>query len=312
MTKLPWLVVPVLVASMAVGFSIHYLQTKQPTAPSIDVLAPTPTPLPSSTPEPTTTPTPTPIPTLAPTPKPTSPPAVSGPPGTGLSNITVATEKGNFAATVLAVDLSTAKMVTDTANDDDCTNGCNTLSLQDFVTRNGGFAGVNGSYFCPDSYAECSSKSNSFDSPIYNSRLHKWINGGHLGWNGLSLLYTDGGGATYHQNSTDYPSAPESAIINYPGLVNGGSVQIDDNQSGLSDKQKAVGTKVGIGMVNSKKIIVVVAKNVNMQQFAYVFKALGATGALNLDTGGSTALYNNGYIYGPGRALPNAIIFSRR
>ena len=50
-----------------------------------------------------------------------------------------------------------------------------------------------------------------------------------------------------------------------------------------------------------------------MQEFAYVFKTLGAKGALNLDTGGSTALYYNGrYVVGPGRQLPNAIIFVRR
>jgi len=50
-----------------------------------------------------------------------------------------------------------------------------------------------------------------------------------------------------------------------------------------------------------------------MQQFAHVFKSLGATGALNLDTGGSAALYNSGrYVVGPGRDLPNAIIFAKK
>jgi hypothetical protein len=39
---------------------------------------------------------------------------------------------------------------------------------------------------------------------------------------------------------------------------------------------------------------------------------MGATGALNLDSGGSMAIYNGGrYIIGPGRNLPNAIIFAR-
>jgi exopolysaccharide biosynthesis protein len=59
--------------------------------------------------------------------------------------------------------------------------------------------------------------------------------------------------------------------------------------------------------------MVVAAQSVTMQQFAYVFKSLGATGALNLDHGGSTALYYGGrYIYGPGRAIPNAIIFATK
>ena len=123
----------------------------------------------------------------------------------------------------------------------------------------------------------------------------------------------DGSGVQYRQNSTQYPGSPDAAIINYPGLVDGGNVQIDDNQSGLSDKQKSKNTKVGIGTRNSQNIMAVVAYNVNMNEFAHVFKALGATGALNLDTGGSAALYHNGrYIIGPGRDLPNAIIFTRR
>ncbi len=310
MSKLPWLLIPIVVAALAVGVSVQYL--KSPVAPKVDILQPTPFPTFTPTPSPTSIPTPTITVAATVTPRPTSPPAVSGPPGTGISTITVATEKGNFKATVLGVDLGSSRMITDTSEDNDCTNGCKTLSLAEFVSRNGGFAGVNGSYFCPDTYTDCANKTNTFDSPIYNSRLHKWINGSHLGWSGLSLVYVDRGTAVYHQNSTDYPSNPEAAIVNYPGLVNGGSVQIDDNQSGLSDKQRAVGTKVGIGVVSSSKIIVVVAQNVNMQQFAYVFKALGATGALNLDTGGSTALYSGGYIYGPGRGLPNAIIFARR
>jgi exopolysaccharide biosynthesis protein len=42
----------------------------------------------------------------------------------------------------------------------------------------------------------------------------------------------------------------------------------------------------------------------------YVFKALGADYALNLDGGGSSALYFGGYKVGPGRNLPNAIVFT--
>ena len=58
--------------------------------------------------------------------------------------------------------------------------------------------------------------------------------------------------------------------------------------------------------------MIVIERSVTMQEFAYVFKSLGATGALNLDDGGSTALYYNGrYLAGPGRALPNAVIFAR-
>jgi hypothetical protein len=205
-------------------------------------------------------------------------------------------------------------MVTDTGNDSDCGNGCTALPLSEYISRNGGFAGVNGSYFCPDSYPDCASKTNSYDFPVFNTRQAHWINGGNLGWGERrAMVYADGSGAHYLQNANSFGGGLTAGVVNYPGLLSGGTVQIDDNQSGLSDKQRAVGTKVGIGVRSSQNVMVVIAKNVNMQQFAYVFKALGADGALNLDTGGSTALFSGGrYIYGPGRNMPNAIIFAPR
>jgi len=280
--------------------------------PTITVTpTPTPTITPTSTPKPAQPATPKPTPAKTGTPKPSVAP-VSGPPGAGYSTITVATEKGNFSASVLSIDLNSARMITDTGNDSDCADNCTAMSLADYVARNGGFAGVNGTYFCPPEYPECASKKNSFDFSVYNTRLGKWINQGMLSWGNRAIVYFDGGGAHYQQNAAGFGGGLTAGIVNYPGLVSGGQVQIDDNQSGLSDKQRSVGTKVGIGVRGSKNIMVVIGRSVNMQQFAYIFKSLGADGALNIDDGGSTALYYNGsYKAGPGRALPNAVIFAR-
>jgi hypothetical protein len=273
-------------------------------------------PIPKSTITPSPSPISTLVPTIAPTVIPTAKPTlspVSGPPGTGLSTINVHTEKGDFTATVLSVDLGSSKMITDTGNDSDCATNCNVFNLQTYVTRNNGFAGVNGTYFCPSTYPDCASKTNSYDFSVYNTRLNHWINQGMLSWNSRAMVYTDGSGAHYLQNASSFGGGLNAGLTNYPGLVDGGNVQIDDSQSGLSDKQKSVGTKVGIGVRSTNTIMVVVALNVNMQQFAYVFKSLGASGALNLDTGGSTALYNGGhYVYGPGRDIPNAIVFANK
>jgi len=49
--------------------------------------------------------------------------------------------------------------------------------------------------------------------------------------------------------------------------------------------------------------------NATMQDSAKVLKALGMDNAMNLDEGGSTALWSGGYKLGPGRNLPNAILF---
>lgn len=279
---------------------------KESTISAVRNISPSPilTATPTATPSPKPTVTPTAIITIAPTSKPTAPSS----PGSG----NIVTEKGNFSASVYNFDLNGVKMVTDTANETDCAQDCPTLSLQDYVTRNSCFAGVNGSYFCPDSYPECSDKKNSFDFPVYNSKLSRWINQGNLFWNNRSIVYFDGSGAHYLQNARDFNGSILAGITNYPGILADGNVQIDDNQSGLSDKQKAKGTKVGIGVKDNKNVMVVIAQNVNMQEFGYIFKSLGAKGALNLDTGGSTALYFDGkYLAGPGRNLPNAVLFCR-
>ena len=45
---------------------------------------------------------------------------------------------------------------------------------------------------------------------------------------------------------------------------------------------------------------------------AKVLKALGVDNALGLDQGGSTALWSGGYKAGPGRNIPNALLFVRK
>jgi exopolysaccharide biosynthesis protein len=52
--------------------------------------------------------------------------------------------------------------------------------------------------------------------------------------------------------------------------------------------------------------------NASMQDSAKVLKALGLDNALNLDQGGSTALWYGGYKAGPGRNMPNALLFVRK
>jgi len=301
-------------ALVAIGsfFGINNINIDNKAVTLVPTIIPTSTlvPTPFNSPTPTEKP-PTPLPTKVPVPTLL---LHKGPPSSGLSTINVSTEKGVFTATVLSLDLGSVRVITDTANDNDCATNCQVASLAAFVSKNGGFAGVNGSYFCPASYPDCSSKTNSFDFPVYNTRLGHWINSDKLSWSERrAIFYIDGSGAHYQNNSAGFSGGLNAGIINYPGLVDGGNVQIDENQSGLSDKQKSVGTKVGIGLRDSSHVMVLIAKNVNMHQFAYVFKALGATGALNLDTGGSTALINSGrYVYGPGRDLPNAIIFASK
>lgn len=253
--------------------------------------SPTPTSTPTSTPTPTATPTPSPaggpIPTAAPTPKPSALPASSSQSSIG-------------SATVLTYDLGSTTVVTDTAIDGDCTNDCATKPLAQYISENGGKAGMNGTYFCPPDYASCAGKVNSFDFPVWNNRHKKWINADKLFWDGRGMMVFRGGSAQFFScaKCSGAPSDITGGIVNYPSLLSGGNVLVGDG---------AKGTRSGIGF-GGGKLFLVVARNASYFDLANTFKTLGATEALNLDGGGSVALYDGGYKAGPGRSLPNAVI----
>ena len=57
----------------------------------------------------------------------------------------------------------------------------------------------------------------------------------------------------------------------------------------------------------------VIASSASVQNLAAIFETLGAEYAMNLDGGGTAAMYYDGeYKVGPGRLLPNAILFINR
>lgn len=272
-------------------------------SPTIEpTLSPSTSPAEQLSPSPTPTSKPSIAPTIKPTPAPVS---TTGVPGNGYGYATVVTDRGTFKAHIITLNNPT--MVTDAAGDSDCDNDCPAKPLADYVTSNGGFAGIHGTYFCPPDYADCSSKKNTFDFPIYISRLSKWAESDKLGWNDRAIVYQDGNGFHYLPNASTFNGGLNAGVINYPGLLDNGQITV--NQDPLSDKLRSKGTKGGIG-INGNKVFLVVANSVDTLDFATLFKTIGATSALNLDGGGSVAMYYGGrYVVGPGRALPNAIIF---
>lgn len=112
----------------------------------------------------------------------------------------------------------------------------------------------------------------------------------------------------FQRDANSFGGGLSAGVVNYPGLLDGGNVIVDEGS--LSEKQAAKGTKGGIG-IRGNTVYLIIASGVNMADFAHVFKSLGADSAMNLDGGGSSALWFGGYKVGPGRALPNAIIFAR-
>lgn len=236
-------------------------------------------------------PSPSPIPT--PAPKPQS----SGGSTTVGVNYTVAT-----------FNLGSITVVTDSANDDDCANNCPTKPLASYISENGGRAGINGTYFCPPDYGWCLDKVNTYDFPVWNNRKKKWMRADTLAWNGRGMFIFRGGSAQFFPCAacTGAPSDITGGIVNYPPLLAGGNDVLDERP--LTDNLRVTkGTRSAIG-TGSGKLFLVVARGANMRDLVNIFKALGATDALNLDGGGSSTLYDGGYKAGPGRALPNAIV----
>jgi len=103
-------------------------------------------------------------------------------------------------------------------------------------------------------------------------------------------------------------TSPDSMIANQPMLLSGGNVVF----GGDGDPKK--GSKGPRSFVANRGNIVYigVVHNATVAEVAHVLKALGMEYAINLDSGGSTALWYSGYKVGPGRNIPNAILFIRK
>jgi hypothetical protein len=235
------------------------------------------------------------------------------PPETGLgySYQSVSTVRGSFNAYVIKERLSAVTVKTLTANATQCFNNCPAKPLAQYVSENAGYAAMNGTYLCPPDYAQCAGKVNSYDYAIYNSALGTWINNNALnGQNGL-IAWSGATTTTYRRSYVYYQhQTPVTAAVTMaPLLVQNGAVI--DSTAELSGSQLLKGTKGAIG-VDGTYVYLVIATNATVMDTAYVMQALGARDALNLDGGGTAAMWIGGsYKVGPGRLLPNAIVLTK-
>lgn len=228
------------------------------------------------------------------------------PPGSGYSRQAVQTDIGTFTVDIVAGDLGSTKIIVDTASESDCANECPVLSLGEYVARNGAFAGINGSYFCPASYPSCVGKSNSFDTLLMNKNK-TYFNSDNNVYSTVPAVIFGSGWVRFVSQSLEWgrDTGIDSMIANQPLLVSGGTVVF----GGDGDPKK--GSKSNRSFVASKgnTVYIGVVRNATVAESARAMKGLGMEYALNLDAGGSTALWSGGYKAGPGRNLPNAILF---
>jgi hypothetical protein len=275
--------------------------------------APSQTPTASLTPTPTTTPTQTPSlnpeakPTTTLTPTPTQTTTLSQtPPASGYARISVKTDLGTFTVSLGSADLATTRIVVDTASQSDCFDNCPVLPLATYVAQNGAYAGINGSYFCPADYASCSGKSNTFDLLVMNKNKTYFNSDNNVYSSNPGVIFGEGyirfvGSVSEWGRDT----SPNGVLSNYPLLVSGGSIVY----GGSSDPK--MNNRGGRSFVANKgnTVYIGVVQSATIAESASVMKALGMDNALNLDDGGSTALWWGGYKVGPGRSLPNVILF---
>lgn len=233
-------------------------------------------------------------------------PVNNAPPGSGYSRQQVATDIGNYLVSLVAADLGSTRVIVDTASDGTCANDCPVLSLGDYVSRNGAFAGINGSYFCPASYPSCAGKTNSFDTLLMNKNK-VYFNSDNNTFSTVPVVIFGNGWIRFEGQSLNWgrDTSVDGVIANQPLLVSGGNVVF----GGDGDPKK--GSKGGRSFVANKgnTVYIGVVHNATVAEAAIVLKALGMDNGLNLDSGGSTALWSGGYKAGPGRNIPNAILF---
>ncbi|MDQ3099158.1 MAG: phosphodiester glycosidase family protein [bacterium] len=222
---------------------------------------------------------------------------------------TINTTIGAFSADMLTVDLNRIKVKTFTASSSDCASNCPLKPLAAYVAENGGIAGINGSYFCPADYPSCSSKVNAFDLLVFDYRSKHYSNSAQNQYSVNPLMSFYGDGAHFYTQALGFgrDTSAYGAISNFPTLIHNGGVAVNGGLDAKSSGTKS--TRGGLGF-NGKTLWAVMTRGATVPDTAYVFKALGAQFAMNLDGGGSSALYFGGYKVGPGRQLPNAIVFT--
>lgn len=303
----------ILIIGVAIALSIIIVSQrlkKEASIPTSEITQATPSP--TVIPTPTPTPTPNPIKTPAPaTPKPSVaplPPApvTNTPPKSGYSQQTVQSSAGSFTIDIIAGDLNSTRVIVDTASAGDCANDCPVLPLADYVSRSGAYAGVNGSFFCPASYPQCAGKTNSFDTLLMNKNK-VYFNSANNVYSTIPAVIFNGTSVRYVGQSLEWgrDTGVDAVIANYPLLVlNGAAVAGGSSDSKLGNK----GSRSFVG--NSGNIVYMgVVRSASVAEAGIALQAMGIQNALNLDDGGSTALYIGGYKLGPGRNIPNAVLF---
>lgn len=242
---------------------------------------------------------------------------------------TVVTSRGTFTVDVMTLDasVSTLKIMADTAQNADCKTNCTTLPLKTYIDRRTAIAGMHGTYFCPYDYASCVGQTGYYFYPVFNSFTGKMINEVRMKYTVQPIVAIDTTNRLFYYSPTlQFHSLAElktrladdsrdaggsgvlrAAISSSPIMVKDGLNVLDTRY--LDTKQATVKSYRGFLGWKGRAVTFGIVRGATVIDSAAVAMAMGLDYAINLDGGGSTALYQNGaYVIGPGRNLPNAIL----
>jgi hypothetical protein len=233
---------------------------------------------------------------------------------TGSSTLSVPTPRGTFTTHLIKERLADVTVKTVTGNAASCATNCPVKPLDQYAAADRAYAAIHGTYICPPDYAACAGKVNSYDYAMYNSDLGTWINKPALiGQNGLVIF--NGKTPTYYRRSYVYGQGPTANLPVTAGismfmlLLQGGAVL--DISAEQTAKQQERELKGSLG-TDGTFIYLVVVENASLVESQYVLQALGESDAINLDGGGTAAMWIEGqFTVGPGRLLPNAILLTK-
>ena len=246
---------------------------------------------------------------LAAAPIPANVPEIKDAPASGYRRQKVIVGNVSFLVDVVSADLNSTKVIVDTASDGTCTNNCPALPLATFVSRSGAYAGVNGTYFCPDTYPSCVDKKNTFDVLVMNKNK-VYFNSDNNIYSTVPVAIFSGTSARFIGQSSGWgrDTSVDAVIANRPLLVLDGNNQFG---SGGEAKEVIRSNRSFLGSTGSTAYIGVV-HGVTVVEAAQVLQTMGIKNAINLDSGGSTAMWSGGYKVGPGRDLPNVVLFVKK
>jgi hypothetical protein len=173
------------------------------------------------------------------------------------------------------------------------------------VNRTHPVAAITGTFFCTRSLVPVG-------DVMIDGRL---VNQGPVG---ACLAYT--ADRTVRIRAGDRGVSPDwtgsiAGVRSGPQLISGGRISINARREGFRDRGLfGRRTRAAVGVTSHNKLLLVAVKRpVTFTELAKVMRALGATEAVNLDGGSSTALsYGSRILVRPGRRLTNLIVVSKR